>query len=549
MPTPFPHQRALDRPLLPPKLKHTKSVPDLRARASTDKIGKTDDEVRDDVLKKPKKSKDIVPRLRIRMYRHGLGDCVLLRFRKEDETGTFNVLIDCGLITVATEPKVKMQAVARDIAQACMDGKKSRLDVVVMTHEHWDHVSGFHSQQAAEVFDEIDIGEVWYAWTEDPRNELGKRLRAERAEKVQALASAVAALAETPGMEARASDLGAMLGFFGIEPGEAPGAKIGKTRAAFDYLLHRQNVRTRYVEPGKAPRALPGVPGVRVYVLGPPQDEGMIKRSTPTRKGKEVYELLSEQRLAANIGAAFDRLGAGPHHTNLEADDCPFDPILRRQACEHPRHSRALANLITDTWNAQDMAWRQIQLDWTQAAETLALNLDSHTNNTCLVLAFEFVDTGEVMLFPADAQVGNWLSWQDLHWSVKTATGTQEVTGPDLIARTVFYKVGHHGSHNATLRAMGLEQMTSEDLVAFIPVSKEEACKNRWMGMPFNPLVKRLGEKTYGRLLVADEPKPADQQLGRLSAAAIKRFERSVKTPDPSPDDPDGKLWFELGFD
>lgn len=549
MPTPFTHQPAVDRPLPPPKLKRAKSVPGLRARASTDNIGKADGEVRDDLLKKPKKSKEVVPRLRIRMYRHGLGDCVLLRFRKEDGSGTFNVLIDCGLITVATEPKVKMQAVARDIAHACMDGKKPRLDVVVMTHEHWDHVSGFHSQQAADVFDDIDIGEVWYAWTEDPRNELGKRLRAERAEKVRALASAVAAFAATPGMEARASDLSAMLGFFGIEPGAAAGARIGKTREAFDYLLHRQNVRTRYLDPGRGPRALPGVPGVRVYVLGPPQDEGMIKRSTPTKKGKEVYELLSEQRLAANIGAAFERMGAGPNHTNVDADDCPFDPILRRQDCAHSRHSRGLANLIMSTWNEPGMAWRQIQMDWTQAAETLALNLDSHTNNTCLVLAFEFVETGEVMLFPADAQVGNWLSWQDLRWSVKTATGSQEVTGPDLIARTVFYKVGHHGSHNATLRTLGLEQMTSEDLVAFIPVSKEEAWKNRWMGMPFNPLVKRLGEKTYGRLLVADEPKPADQQLGRLSAAAIKRFERSVKTPDPSPDDPDGKLWFELGFD
>ncbi|UUZ48016.1 hypothetical protein LP420_34145 [Massilia sp. B-10] len=58
------------------------------------------------------KSKDVIPRLRIRMYRHGLGDCMLLRFRKEDGEGTYNVLIDCGLITVASEPQAKMQRVA-----------------------------------------------------------------------------------------------------------------------------------------------------------------------------------------------------------------------------------------------------------------------------------------------------------------------------------------------------------------------------------------------------------------------------------------------------
>jgi hypothetical protein len=489
--------------------------------------------------------KDVVPRLRIRMYRHGLGDCVLLRFRKEDGEGTFNVLIDCGLITVAKDARQKMQTVAHDIAEACKDGDTSRLDVVVMTHEHWDHVSGFHPQQAREAFDAIEIGEVWYAWTEDPRNELGKRLRAEREEKVRALASAVAAFSKTPGMEDRARDLGAMLGFFGIEMGAAAGAKIGRTREAFDYLLNRQNVKTRYMEPSHAPRGLPGVPGMRVYVLGPPKDEGMIKRSAPSKKGREAYELAFEHRLASNLDAAFLRMAAGENCQDATCEDCPFDPILRRR-CGHSnqRTSKSLGTLIDSTWNDPGNEWRRIETDWTQAAETLALNLDSHTNNTCLVLAFEFTDTGEVMLFPADAQVGNWLSWQDLRWKMKSPAGTQEVTGPDLVSRTVFYKVGHHGSHNATLRTLGLEQMTSEDLVAFIPVSKEEARKNRWMGMPFNPLVKRLGEKTYGRLLVADEPKPQASELGELSAAARQRFDLSVTTPDG----PDENLWFELAL-
>ena len=36
--------------------------------------------------------------------------------------------------------------------------------------------------------------EVWYAWTEDPTNELGKKLRKERAAKVKALHAAATAL-------------------------------------------------------------------------------------------------------------------------------------------------------------------------------------------------------------------------------------------------------------------------------------------------------------------------------------------------------------------
>ena len=94
-------------------------------------------------------------------------------------------------------------------------------------------------------------------------------------------------------------------------------------------------------------------------------------------------------------------------------------------------------------------------------------------------------------MFSADAQVGNWLSWQDLKWKVDG----KEVTGPDLLERTIFYKVGHHGSHNATLRELGLEKMTSLKL-AFVPVDKKMAVKKRWNAMPLNSLMKRLNEKT-----------------------------------------------------
>lgn len=479
------------------------------------------------------------PRLRIRMYRHGLGDCLLLRFRRSDGVGTFNLLIDCGLIMVAENAKNTMTKVAKDIAKVC----DNKLDVVVMTHEHWDHASGFAEQQARAIFADIDIGEVWYGWTEDPQNALGKRLRDERAQKVQALASAVSALAGNVGnplaME-RAASLGALLGFFGLDLATAAGGNIGKTRDAFEYLLKRPGVKTRYCQPDKPPMSLPGVPDLRIYVLGPPQDEGMIKKSSPSKKGREVYELASESNLANNLDSAFMRLGGRlPGGTAGASDDCPFDPTLRRrEKGGGARSSSALEQLVNATWDASGQNWRRIEDDWTQIAETLALNLDNHTNNTCLVLAFEFSDTGEVFLFPADAQVGNWLSWQDLRWKVRSNAGATEVTGPELLARTVFYKVGHHGSHNATLRSLGLEQMTHEDLIAFIPVFRQQALKNRWTGMPFEPLVKRLGEKTGGRLLLSDAPLPGVAQLGALSTSAKQRFRLAVEAAG---DD----LWFE----
>ena len=92
------------------------------------------------------------------------------------------------------------------------------------------------------------------------------------------------------------------------------------------------------------------------------------------------------------------------------------------------------------------------------ACADLALQLDSLTNNTSLALAIERIADGRVLLFPADAQQGNWLSWHKLEWQRerrRRGGRPATVTAADLLDRTVFYKVGHHGSHNATAKRRG----------------------------------------------------------------------------------------------
>ena len=157
-----------------------------------------------------------------------------------------------------------------------------------------------------------------------------------------------------------------------------------------------------------------------------------------------------------------------------------------------------------------DQSWRRIDSDWLGAAAEFALQLDSATNNTSLVLAIELIDSGKVLLFAADAQVGNWLSWQSLSWKISE---TQTVSGPDLLKRAVFYKVGHHGSHNATLKAKGLELMRTDNFVAFIPVDHAMAVKKRWGNMPLPGLVAALNERSGGCVVRIDEdytPDPGD---------------------------------------
>ena len=61
----------------------------------------------------------------------------------------------------------------------------THLDVLVATHEHWDHVSGF--EPAKNWFKDFRIDKVWLAWTEDPDNATARKLRHDRAQKLAAL--------------------------------------------------------------------------------------------------------------------------------------------------------------------------------------------------------------------------------------------------------------------------------------------------------------------------------------------------------------------------
>ena len=77
-------------------------------------------------------------RVQVRMYRQGLGDCFLITVPRAAGP-PFHMMIDCGVILGTENPSEIMGKVVRDIV-ATTNG---RVDVVVATHEHWDHISGF----------------------------------------------------------------------------------------------------------------------------------------------------------------------------------------------------------------------------------------------------------------------------------------------------------------------------------------------------------------------------------------------------------------------
>src|SRR6185503_466635 len=127
----------------------------------------------------------------------------------------------------------------------------------------------------------------------------------------------------------------------------------------------------------------------------------------------------------------------------------PFDSLCRVEWSD-----RSKLGAVGERYFAEDAKWRRVDEDWLHVAPDLALQLDNVTNNTSLAIAIERIADGKVLLFPADAQQGNWLSWQGdaVKWTVKDGEKERVVKAKDLLARTVFYKVGHHASHNATAK-------------------------------------------------------------------------------------------------
>ncbi len=434
--------------------------------------------------------------MRIRMYRLGVGDSFLLTLPARDG-GAFHMLIDCGIHTAETGGADRIRQVAQDIC-AETGGK---LSLVVGTHEHWDHLSGFH--HARTIFPAGAAQRIWCAWTENAEDDDAKRLVAGRKAAVDALWGAVARV----GLEGDAvpDHWGGVVGFFGDlqESG-----KLAASAAAELRKLAADPAGITYHSPGEEP--FDEVSDAwRIFVLGPPRDRAALRHDDPRAGSGEAYPFGAAGLAATEMAAAELAIAAG-----LD-DDPPFaaryqgfladsqqDPFFKAHFWDQQGDHTAPDD--PDGREEPDQDWRRIGTAWLEGVEPLALKLDRITNNTSLVLALELGPKADpnnpVILFAADAQVGNWKSWAAVRWP---DYGGRQVTGEDLLRRTVVYKVGHHASHNATLMDGGLELMRHLRL-ALVPTNAEMAAKVGWGTLPWGSLLTRLRELTGDRLLRSD---------------------------------------------
>lgn len=456
--------------------------------------------------------------INLRLYCQGIGDANLIEIARDGGQEPYRILIDCGLHSSTSGGTPKLRSVVANIIERCTPRTgtgKPRLDVIVATHEHWDHISAFAN--SLDLFKTMDIGEVWMGWSENPADPLAAKLDKYKADAAMALAGAALRMGDDPRHAAVAQGIDGILGFnFG-----AAGEKV---RDARENLKALAPGRVRYLEPGQlAP--LPVELGVRAYVLAPPRD---LKMLGLTDSKTDSYGVSVDAGWAA-AAALLGGFGAANGTVTPENDvTAPFDntegellSTLIDAAAGRPGDTQftefaafialhyageASADLQPQLRVMKDQAWRRIDSDWLSMASELALQLDSRTNNSSLVLALELAGSNEVLLFAADAQIGNWRSWPEVSFNVPVSGDgtTRAVKGADLLAQTVFYKVGHHGSSNATRSTGGLEAMIHPGLRAFIPTDVAMARKVRWGDIPAKELLVRLNTLTRDRVVRSD---------------------------------------------
>jgi hypothetical protein len=211
------------------------------------------------------------------------------------------------------------------------------------------------------------------------------------------------------------------------------------------------------------------LPGVAVHVLGPSRSEEVIRDMDPP-VGKSYLRMRQDGGATAELAEPF-------------AEDFKW-------------RGKGIPKDFAEDFKAQDAD--QLAKSFDLSDFDAAVALDKAVNGTSLMLVLEF--GGKYLLFPGDAQWGTWNAvMTDPQWR-------------DLLRRTAFYKVGHHGSHNATPIEF-VEQTIGSSVVSMVSTKE----RSIWPNIPRSPLLTAL--RGRGKVARSDQDTSLDGATFTVPAA------------------------------
>ena len=198
--------------------------------------------------------------IRIRMYRIGFGDFFLMTV--PGKNGPAHILIDCGVHAANINT---IEECVQDMAQ--VTGKN--LALVILTHYHADHMSGFAT--CYDDFTEFNVGAVWITNRLDPDNADASKFMVQLTNVAQQLKMQLGAREDGAGIEAHHKVENA-LGVAGEDGGGGSNAKALKLlQSGFKNKPH-----VYYYQGGDTPTLPDELEGmITAEILAPsPKDSG-----------------------------------------------------------------------------------------------------------------------------------------------------------------------------------------------------------------------------------------------------------------------------------
>lgn len=373
----------------------------------------------------------------IRAYNVGFGDCFLLSF--EYATGPRHVLIDFGSTAAAKKGVSLSMDIARDIAEVT----GGTLHAVVATHRHEDHISGFTRKNGKGTGDIIrkcaKNAVIIQPWTEDPK--LAPKATGPVKTKGRGSGSRALAVSQLRSLEAmhdvakviatRAQKIDMTDVEADAQGGPAPAplalGEINRDKLRFLGETNLKNVdaiknlmtmstpkKRHYVFFGSKSGLEDVLPGVKVDVLGPPTVD-------------QYKEVLKERR---EDQAEFWMLAASATKMTTSANKPLFPDEKYVSGDAAPRRARRFI--------------RRVRGIHAQQLFELVRIVDDAMNNTSVILLFTI--GGTRLLFPGDAQIENW------EYALKKSRQSKQILAK--LEQVNVYKVGHHGSRNATPKTL-----------------------------------------------------------------------------------------------